>query len=104
MENEINETILEIVEEIESHLIDTFDIRLRAIEIYNVFLNSQQQVKKLNIDDVSVSFSDSEKEEFIDTTIFLNSQNLTGRETEDELYKQGIEDCFDDLIENINER
>jgi hypothetical protein len=62
------------------------------------------KLKALNIDDVSVSFNDSEKDEFIETTIFLNSQNLSGRETEDELYKQGITDCFDDLIDKINER
>ena len=63
-----------------------------------------QQVKKLNIDDVGVSFTDSERTEFVETTIFLNSQNLSGRETEDELYEAGIVDCFDDLIEKINER
>ena len=64
----------------------------------------QEQVKKLNTDDVSVSFTDSERTEFVETTILLNSQNLSGRETEDELYEAGIVDCFDDLIEKINER
>tara|TARA_R110000772_G_scaffold268686_2_gene397459 strand:+ start:8902 stop:9210 length:309 start_codon:yes stop_codon:yes gene_type:complete len=67
----------------------------------------EEQIKQgqlLPIDGVSVSFTDSERTEFVETTIFLNSQNLSGRETEDELYEAGIVDCFDDLIEKINER
>ena len=71
-----------------------------------VLLEDAKEILKqaLNIDDVSVSFTDSERTEFVETTIFLNSQNLSGRETEDELYEAGIVDCFDDLIEKINER
>jgi len=72
--------------------------------MYSLYaLKREKQGQTLPIDSVSVSFNDNEKDEFIETTIFLNSQNLSGRETEDELYKQGITDCFDDLIDKINE-
>ena len=53
--------------------------------------------------ETKIVFTEKQREEFIDTTVLLNSQNLNGRETEDELYRQGIADCFDDLLENINE-
>lgn len=80
-----------------------------SVKVLAVFSESFEDiadeiVKKLNKEDKNVSFNESEKDEFIETTIFLNSQNLSGRETEDELYKQGIIDCFDDLIKKINER
>lgn len=83
--------------------------RDEIIKILQVVRNTTSDIEKqadriCNLFDVSVSFSDSERTEFVETTIFLNSQNLNGRETEDELYEAGIVDCFDDLIEKINER
>ena len=33
---------------------------------------------------IGFSFTEEQRTEFIETTIFLNSQNLSGRETEDE--------------------
>ncbi len=51
-----------------------------------------------------LTFNKEEEDSFIEDVAFLNSQNLSGRETEDELYKQGIKDCFEDLTSNLKEK
>ena len=69
-------------------------------------LNEFRAIKQaLNLHSVSVSsFSDKERNRVIDEIEFLNAQNLNGRETEKQLYKQGIADAFDYLTNKSNAR
>ena len=83
---------------------DSEDFKQMYWELVGYNIQLKKRISGLeNKGTIGFSFTEEQRTEFIETTIFLNSQNLSGRETEDELYKQGIEDCFDDLIEKINE-
>jgi len=53
---------------------------------------------------ISISFDEKKLYDFIEQTIMLNSQNLSGRETEEELYKQGIIDCITELTEKTQNK
>ena len=67
---------------------------------------AEQQVKNYDsLDNVSVSsFSEEERDRVIDEIELYNAQNLNGRETEEQLYKQGISDAFDYLTDKSNSR
>jgi len=83
----------------QAHNYNHKDFFNEMINLYNAEVDKSNDL----ILDELVYFTDKERDEFIDFTIIVNSQNLNGRESEEQLYKQGIEDCFDDLIEKINE-
>ena len=57
----------------------------------------------LNLHLVMLSFTDSERTQFVEETIMYNKQNLNGRETDDEIYEAGVCAGFDDLLEKLNE-
>ena len=74
-------------------------------EIERIVLAAQKQGQTLPLDSVSVSsFSEEERGKIIEEIEFLNAQNLNGRETEEQLYKQGIADTFDYLTDKSNSR
>jgi hypothetical protein len=97
------ERVKEFMETLEFHgYIDHDPTKLKQlIEDYYPI----KQGKNLPLDSVSVSvFSEYERESILDEIEFVNAQNLNGRETDEQLYKQGIADSFDYLTDKLNSR
>lgn len=67
-----------------------------------VFSKAQFESFKNSLSPVNISVSDIEREKFVKFTVFVNLQNLNGREDDEEIFEKGIEAGFDDLLFLLN--
>lgn len=53
------------------------------------------------LDEIDEIYKGKTREEIIDIVYMCHLQNTNGRETHEEMFRLGIEACFDELVKNV---